>query len=225
MSCKYSALCQYVDFDQPGSISWSLTFLLTGWLLLKTNCLCFKQLLLNPAPPTLQPLPYTRPLISRKHDNMPLPLPNTLTLQPTVENLGCNPGFQNAPLMTVHPQRVSNRVETQQLSCPRHWWGRTSGAAPLLPSANSLWLIFSLSLFLSLATIQHILVFVFFFCCSSASRLWGGQTLRCTHKTLRVLLLPLAHYCRLPPPNTPDLLYIPSAPIPRRKIRSLHSWR
>lgn len=141
MSCKYSECKLYASMlimTNQDLFHGVLTFLLTGWLLLKTNCLCFKQLLPHPAPPTLQPLPYTRPLISRKHDNMSLPLPNTLTLQPTVENPGCNPGFQNAPLMTVHPQRVSNRVETQQLSCPRHWWDRTSGAAPLLPSANSL---------------------------------------------------------------------------------------
>lgn len=119
MSCKYSGCELYasmVIITNQNVFYGVLTFPSTGWLLLEiSNCLYRKQLLPNPALPTLQPLPYTCPLMSQKHNNTFLSSPNTLhnhdntfllfpsalTVWPTVEDVGCNPGFQNVPLMTV----------------------------------------------------------------------------------------------------------------------------
>lgn len=68
-----------------------------AWSLLPdtSKCLYFKLL-----PSNVGGLSQMRALSCHTDATMRL-LPHPLPMQPTVEDLGCNSGFQNAPLMTV----------------------------------------------------------------------------------------------------------------------------
>lgn len=102
--------------------------------------------------------------MSHKHNSSSLPLPVTLTMQPTVEDLCCNTAFQNAPLMTpAQPQQVSNRVETRQLSCPASTAGSNFRCCPITPLCHfTVTHFFSLLIFVSGHRPAHSCFFFFF---------------------------------------------------------------